>query len=78
MKPTHLKLAIVVGGKVLFVDKEIDNTPAAIADLEPACAQMHAKTERYVHFQLRDPANGRAVLVMEHGATRFEPMKGRG
>ena len=77
MKPATLKLAIVVGGKVLIVDKEIANTPAAIADIETHCAAMHAKTDRYVHFQLRDPADGRAVLVMEHGATRFAPMKGR-
>jgi len=57
-------------------DCPIPNIPAAIADITPACAALHAKSNRAIHFQLRDPANGQAVMVMEHGATTFQPMKG--
>ncbi len=74
--PTHLRLAIINRGRVMIVDEPIPNHPAAIADLEPACAQLHSKSRRAIHFQLRDPADGRSVLVMEHGATKFQPLKG--
>lgn len=77
-KPTDLILAIITRGRVLTVnDDPIPNHPEAIADLTPPCAALHAKSRRTIHFQLRDPATGQAVLVMEHGATTFQPMKGR-
>ncbi len=74
--PTHLLLAIINRGRVMIVDEPIPNHPQAIADLAPACAQIHANTRRAVHFQLRDPAHGRPVWVLEHGATSFQPMQG--
>ena len=77
-KSSHLILTIITRGRVMPVnDNPIPNHPDAIADLTPACAALHAKSRRTIHFQLRDPANGQAVLVMEHGAATFQPMKGR-
>lgn len=73
---THLCLAIINRGRVMIVDEPIPHMPQAIADLEPACAQMHANTRRAVHFQLRDPADGRVVLVMEHGSKTFQAPQG--
>lgn len=75
-QPSHLLLAIINRGRVMIVDEPIVNVPQAIADLEPACAQMHANTRRAVHFQLRDPADGRAVLIMENGAKTFQAPQG--
>lgn len=77
-KPTHLILTIITSGRVMPVnDNPIPNHPDAIADLTPACAELHAKSRRAIRFQLRDPATGRAVMVMEHGASTFLLMKGR-
>lgn len=77
-KPTHLILTIITRGRVLPVnDNPIPNVPQAIAAIGAACCAMHSATRRTVHFQLRDPADGQAVLVMEHGATSFRPMGGR-
>ena len=75
-QPRHLRLAIINRGRVMIVDEPIPNVPQAIADLTPACAQMHANTRRAVHFQLRDPADGRAVLILENGAKTFQEPKG--
>ena len=75
--PAEFCLAIINRGRVLIVDQLIPNHPEAIADITIACAQLHASSQRAIHFQLRDPADGRGVLVMEHGATTFQPMKGR-
>lgn len=76
-KSSHLILTIISRGRVLPIsDNPIPNHLDAIADLEPACADLHAKSRRAIHFQLRDPANGRAVLVMEHGATTFQTPRG--
>lgn len=75
---SHLVLTVITRGRVLPVsDNMIPNHPDAIADITPACAALHAKTRRALHFQLRDPANGQAVLVMEHGSSTFRPMGGR-
>lgn len=74
--PSHLKLAIINRGRVLIVDEPIPNHPQAIADLTPACAQMHANTRRAIHFQLRHPDDGRVVMVMEHGAKTFQAAQG--
>jgi len=77
-KPTHLILTIISNGRVLPVSAEpLPNHPDAIARLSDSCAALHAQTRWAVHFQLRDPADGRALLVLEHGATAFQPMKGR-
>lgn len=77
-RSSHLILTIITRGRVLPVtDNPIPNQPDAIAHLEPFCAGLHAASRRSVHFQLRDPSNGQAVLVMEHGATTFLPMGGR-
>ena len=76
--PTDLVLAIITRGRVMMAtDCPIPNIPAAIADITPACAELHAKSNRVIHFQLRDPANGRVVLAMEHGATTFNQLEGR-
>lgn len=76
-KPTDLVLAIITRGRVLLVnDCPIPNVPQAINAIGAACCAMHSATRRTVHFQLRDPATGQAVLVMEHGATSFRPMGG--
>jgi hypothetical protein len=74
--PTHLKLAILNRGKVLVVDEPVPNQPGAIDSLSKILAALHAGTRRALHFQLRDPADGRAVMVLEHGATSFQPMQG--
>lgn len=74
--PTHLRLAIINRGRVMIVDEPIPNHPQAIADLAPACAQMHANTRRAVHFQLRDPADGKTLYVLENGAVTFQEPRG--
>lgn len=77
-KSSHLILTIITRGRVMAVnDNPIPNVPQAIATIGAACCAMHSATRRTVHFQLRDPATGQAVLVMEHGATTFHPMGGR-
>ena len=75
--PTHLKLAIINRGRVLVVDEPVPNQPPAVEALGRILAALHAGTRRALHFQLRHPDDGRSVLVLEHGATKFEPMKGR-
>lgn len=74
--PTHLLLAIINRGRVMIVDEPIPNHPQAIADLAPACAQMHANTRQAVHFQLRSPLNGKVMHVLEHGSAFFHPVQG--
>lgn len=74
--PTHLLLTIINRGRVMIVDEPIPNHPQAIADLAPACAQMHANTRRAVHFQLRNPLNGKVMLVLERGSAFFQPVQG--
>lgn len=75
-QPTHLKLAILNRGKVLVVDEPVPNQPGAIDALSKILAALHAGTRQALHFQLRDPADGRAVMVLEHGATSFQAMRG--
>ncbi len=75
--PTHLKLAVINRGRVLIVDAPVPNQPMAIEALGEILAELHVITHRALHFQLRDPADGRAVLVLEHGANAFQPMQGR-
>lgn len=74
--PTHLRLAIINCGRVMIVDEPIPHHPQAIADLAPACAQIHAKTRSAVHFQLRDPLDGKTLYVLENGATTFQEPRG--
>ncbi len=74
--PTHLRLAIINRGRVTIVDEPIPNYPDAIAKISEGCALLHAALRRAVHFQLRDPADGRAVYVIEHGAKAFQPALG--
>lgn len=76
MTPTHLRLAIINRGRVLIVDEPVANHPDAISALSESCASLHASTRRAIHFQLRDPVDGRAVYVIEHGAKAFQPVQG--
>lgn len=76
-QPTHLKLAIINRSRVLVVDEPVPNQPPAIEALGKILAALHACTRRALHFQLRHPDDGRSVLVLEHGASKFEPLKGR-
>ena len=73
---THLKLAIINRGKVMVVDEPVPNAPEAIDALGKILSALHAGTRRALHFQLRDPADGRTVLVLEHGASSFQAMRG--
>jgi len=77
-KPPLLTLACLNRGHVLAVtDAPLANDPDSLARLGVACAALHHLTGRRLHFQLRDPADGRAVLVLEHGDSAFRPMRGR-
>ena len=75
-EPTHLKLAIINRGRVLVVDEPVPNMPDAIDALGKILSALHAGTRRALHFQLRDPADGRPALVLENGATSFQAMRG--
>ena len=73
-EPTHLKLAIINRGRVLVVDEPVPNMPDAIDPFD--FVRMIAGTRRALHFQLRDPCDGSTVMVLEHGAARFEAPRG--
>lgn len=75
-EPSHLKLAILNRGKVMVVDDPVPNQPGAIEALGKILGALHAGTRQALHFQLRDPADGRMVLVLEHGATAFQEPRG--
>ncbi|MBN9695711.1 MAG: hypothetical protein J0L85_07910 [Zoogloea sp.] len=74
--PTHLKLAILNSGKTMVIDEPVPNQPDAIAALGKILGALHAGTRQAIHFQLRDPTDGRMVLVLEHGATTFQEPRG--
>lgn len=53
------------------------NTPYVRAELNKACASIHALSDRHTHFKLVDE-KGNTLATLRDGATQFEPVKGRG